>query len=546
MRNKKEGNYIYQAFCRGDEYMSKNRVYTDAKRAVRFYEGEQWFYEGQSDWRRLPFYNFIQPIVDYKVAMVAKNTVALNYLPLNLAAEPLEQEQLLTWCRELNQYAADKWEELKLDTVLWDLIKKAAVLGDAYLFFGTAELTPQIIDNFNLFLADEQEPELQEQPYIVIRERVFVSDVKKAAKAAGLSDAEIALIAADKPENQVNNEDNEVKSDDGKVTSYLYISRNEKHEVSFARATSTVVYQPETAIPGLYRYPVAGFVWNRRYNSARGRGEVLPLIPNQISTNRLLVRREVNNKQSGYPRPVIHEEYIKNPENLDKVGAKIIVRGGQQVEDVARAFAYIQPAAMNGEGTALQNEIIEMTRNLANASDSATGNVDPEKTSGKAISLVIDQNAVMLTEQNASFKQLCEDIALIWFDMWQAYETEGLALAYFVGDVRAEGFLSADELKMLKVRIRIDVSNNNPWSVYANDQEALNLFSNGYISFSEYVELLSDQNHMKGKLQKIAEAREEQERLSAQSAPAESVAQALPVDGQALGGMDYALPELQA
>jgi hypothetical protein len=534
---KKQGNYIYDAFLKGDDFMNRNSMYTNAKRAVRFYEGEQWYDENQKDWRKLPYYNFIRPIVDYKTAMVAKNTMVLNYSPLNYSGEPAAQAAYREYCSDLNKYVADKWEELQMDTAMWTMVKKAAITGDSYFYFGTSDMLPQILDSTNVYLADEQEPEIQKQAYIIIRERRSVDDVRKDA-ASGVDKS---LIVADEPKDQINNDSNEVKSEDGKVTSYLYLSRSDNGYVTFARATSTVVYQPEVEVTGMDRYPVAAFVWNRRYNSARGLGEVNPLIPNQIAANKLLLRREVNNKQTGYPKPVYHKDYITNPEALERIGAKVEITGGNQVQDVAKAFTYIQPAPMSADGERLQNEIIQTTRNLANASDEATGNVDPEKASGKAISLVIDQNAVMLTEQNAQYKQLCENIGLIWFNIFQVYNPNGMALSWYDdnGD-RQEVELGGEELSQLKVRVRIDVSSNNPWSVYANDQEAMNLFGNGYIDFAQYVELLSDQNHMKPKLQEFVKEAEEQQMLQQEQQMMAPPEQELPpgVDiNQLLGGM---------
>ena len=502
-------NYIYAAWKKCDDFFQQNTMYTDTKKCVRFYEGDQWFDENQKDWKKLPTYNFIQPIVDYKVAMVAKNTMVINYSPLNVESYDVMKQA----CDYLNAYAKEVWEEKKMDTLMWDLVKKGAITGESFLYFGTDDLTPQLIDRTNLFLADEQEENIQAQPFIIIRERRFVEDVRKDAKAAGLEEKYIPLIQKDDPENQVNNENNEVKAGDGKVTCFVYLRKNEDGNVTFARATEAVVYQQEVVIEGLQRYPVAAFVWKRKYNSARGCGEVYRLIPNQIVTNRLLLRREVNNKQTGYARPVYHKDYIGNPESLDVVGAKIEVDGGALVQDVAKAFTYIQPAPMSADGAALQNEIIELTRNLCNASDAATGNIDPEQASGKAINLVIDQNAVLLNEPHAMFKQLVEDTALIWYDYWRIYNPNGLEMAWTTEDGRMTGTIDAATLEALDIRVRVDVSSNNPWSVYANDQEAMNLFGNGYVDFAQYVSLLSDQNHMKPKLEQIVKERQAAEQM---------------------------------
>ena len=52
-----------------------------------------------------------------------------------------------------------------------------------------------------------------------------------------------------------------------------------------------MTYQPDTPINGLTKYPIASFVWSRKKNSARGLGEVVPLINNQIQENKLRTAR---------------------------------------------------------------------------------------------------------------------------------------------------------------------------------------------------------------------------------------------------------------
>ena len=96
---------------------------------------------------------------------------------------------------------------------------------------------------------------------------------------------------------------------------------------------------------------------------------------------------------------------------------------------------------------------------------------------------------------------------MIWFEMWYAYNPNGMAVEYpdkeAEGDERVNQFIPAETLAELMVNVRIDVSPTNAWSIYTNDQEALNLLGNQMVSFDEYVDLLTDSNPMKGKLKNI-------------------------------------------
>lgn len=69
---------IWQWYCRSDDNRRTSGAYENARLAHRFYQGDQWRgvdAEGQN----LPFYNFIQPIVDHKTAAVAMNTMTISF-----------------------------------------------------------------------------------------------------------------------------------------------------------------------------------------------------------------------------------------------------------------------------------------------------------------------------------------------------------------------------------------------------------------------------------------------------------------------------------
>lgn len=496
---------IYRKYQRGVDYLEKNQIYSRVKKCVRLYEGDHWWDEnvgGNKD--NLVFYNFTKSIVDYKASMVSKNNMSIVYNPMNIGDNRAEYVET---CRHLNSYAEDKWEHLKMDMVMWELVNHAAITGDAYIYFANRDLFPQIIEKTNIYLADEQERDIQKQKYIIVSERRFVEDIQKNCPKAVAE-----LIVADEPEHQINNDDNEVENDDGKVTSLLYLYKNEQGNVCYAKSTKAVIYE-EGIIQGLTLYPISAMVWKRKYNSARGLGEVWGVRANQITTNKHLYRREQSAKTFSYPKPVYVKDAIANPEEIMELGAAIELDVDNTVEDIHKIFDYIQPAATGNDAKVLQDEIMQVTRELANAGDNATGNIDPEAASGKAISLVVDQNAMLLTEQSATYQQCVEDIALIWLEMWQAYNPNGLHVEYEDREnpdmsemVSAD--IPAGTLTELKVNVRIDVSPTNAWSIYTNDQEAMNLLGNQQVTFDEYVELLTDSNPMKGKLQNIIKARQ--------------------------------------
>ncbi len=455
----------------------------DTSRAYRFYEGDQWYGLESGD-DELPIYNFIAPIVRYKTAMVAMNNMSINY------SAPVSDSRVQNICASLSRLAAQKWERLKLDSKCWDAVKAAMIAGDSYVYFYDGDGSCQIIDRTDIFLGDESNPDISAQPYIFIKERRSVSDIRIEAQKNGIS-KEIALtILADE-------DDEDYGKDKCQSLLKMWLVDGDLH---FLRTTSTVVYQPETVIKNLGCYPIASLICNRKRGTARGNGEVLPLIPNQIEINRNLARRLVNAKLTAYSRLVYSADRIVNPGALTEVGTAIEVEGGG-VTTLKDAINYLTPSSMSPDAKALSDELLSVTKDLSGAGDAALGNIDPTEASGSAIIAVRDQAALPLNEQTAKFKQFAEDIANIWFRLWIVYNPSGLTLP--------DGSeVSVRELELMSPDVRIDISNNNPFSKYAREQALEKLFTLGHITFEEYVSALDDDSSVpKAKLEQIIKNR---------------------------------------
>ena len=152
----------------------------------------------------LPMLNFIKPICRYKIVMVAMNDTAILFSPMD--NDPKKAEI----CEALTAFAAAQWEKGKLDSKKWAVVKNACITGDHYLYCFdertpsesvVTDMTPRLkmrlIDKTALYLADEQEPNLEEQEWIIIAERVPVENVRRQAKDNGLPEAEIRRIVSD-------------------------------------------------------------------------------------------------------------------------------------------------------------------------------------------------------------------------------------------------------------------------------------------------------------------------------------------------------------
>lgn len=203
---------------------------------------------------------------------------------------------------------------------------------------------------------------------------------------------------------------------------------------------------------------------------------------------------------------------------MTTVGGAIAIKGGATVEDVRKAIGYIYPSSMSSDASNLSAEMKVNTRELEGAGDTATGNVDPTKASGKAILAVQQASQQPLSEQVENYKTFVEDNARIVYDMWKAYEVNGMPVLYEKKDsegniIEEPGIIEYELLQQLELNIKVDITPKSPYDRYAQEQSLENLFMNDKITFDEYVEALPEGSVMpKNVLEKIIQTRKENQK----------------------------------
>jgi hypothetical protein len=255
---------------------------------------------------------------------------------------------------------------------------------------------------------------------------------------------------------------------------------------------------------GLSLYPIAHFVWEEKEGSARGEGEVRYLIPNQIEVNRTEVRRVLTVKYQAYPQKVVDVSKIANPQALNTVGGTIRTNGTATVDDVHKVVGIIQPAQMSPDVKQLQEDLIQVTRELAGAGDTATGQVNPESASGRAILAVQQASQAPMTEQKESYKNFIEDIARIDLEYLVAYAEDGVNMEETVTDpMTGEEYIQMVNvpqtvLQQLQAVVKIDITPKGVYDRFAMEQTMENFLMNGLFNpqriaeFEAYVNSLPD------------------------------------------------------
>jgi hypothetical protein len=517
---------IWCLYEKGRNYHRMTGIYTDTDRNYRFYNGNQW--EGAKLGDVEPVQkNIIKPIIKYKISVIHDNLYAVVYSSQNYESRAFRKEAE-RYCKMLNRYASNIWERDKMDFKGRRVTKDAAINdeGIIYVNFDHDEMTPvnEIVKKNDIYYGNENDDNIQSQPYILIRKRMPVVNAIELALAAGMSREKIPYIIGDNDTFEESGDAAKKEVDD--MVTIVYKMYKKDGTVRFSIATRWVDIA-EDKDTGLSLYPIAHFVWEEKEGSARGEGDVRYLIPNQIEINRTEVRRVLTVKLQAYPQKVVDTSKIANPSALDNVGVTIRTNGAP-VEDVHKIVGTIPPAQMSPDVVKLQEDLINVTRDLAGAGDTATGQVDPESASGRAILAVQQASQAPMTEQKETYKNFIEDLARIWLDYLIVHSVDGVSMEEEITDHNTGEEIvqiinvPQETLQKLKATVKIDVTPKSVYDRFAQERTVENLMLQGFFNAQRVSELevyykLLDDDAVAPKVkigEAVSEIKEQQRRIA--------------------------------
>lgn len=528
---------IWTLYEKGRNYHRMTGIYNDTDRNYRFYNGNQW--AGAKLGGVEPVQkNFIKPIVKYKVAVIHDNLYAIVFSSMNYENTEFRQTAE-RYCTMLNRYASNIWERDKMDFKGRRLTKDAAINdeGILYVWFDREKMVPvnEVIKKCDVYYGNENDDDLQAQPYILIRKRLPVVAAVELALREGLAQEDVGYIIGDNDTFEESGDAAKRELDNMVTLVYKWYRQDGTVRYSLATRWVEITKDQDT---GLQLYPIAHFNWEEKEGSARGEGEVRYLIPNQIEVNRTEMRRVLTVKEQAYPQKVVDTSKVANAQALSTVGG-IIRTNGSPVEDVRKVVGTLAPAQMSPDVVKLQEDMITVTRDLAGAGDSATGNINPETSSGRAILAVQQASRQPVTEQKESYKNFIEDVARIWLEYLIVNAADGVTMEVETTDpATGEKFVQLEKvpqtaLRQLQAMVRIDITPRSAYDRFAQEQTIENMLLQGMLSAQRVAELeiyasLLDDESVAPK-QKILEAvrkiKEQQSRIAQMQANAQVMQQ---------------------
>lgn len=511
---------IWQLYEKHAMYMRNKGYYSATDRNFRFFNGNQWDNAIVGKNVELIQINYIKPIVKYKVGVVTSTNYAIIYNSDNFESQEFRTEAKRA-SELLTKEASKIWEKNKLDSRLKKAVRKSAINGEVIVYWYWDEKTQmpkiELKSKVDVMYGNENDDDIQNQPYILIKRRSSVINAREYARSKGVKEEEILNIHGDNFTQDESGDSSKDEVDDmATIVTFLYKKEGTIH---FSESVKYVTITKDQDT-GLTYYPVAHLNWEDCEGNARGIGEVEQHIANQIEVNKTATRRAFIGKNITYPHPVINEDKIQNPEALNKVGATIRIKDGS-AEDISKYFRYTNPGSISPDIANLQNELISVSRELAGAGDMATGQIQPDEASGKAILAVQRASEQPLNEQSANVLQFIEDIGLIIFDMLKTYSDDLMVVDESTDAVTGEAvenlvIIPKQILETLKLNIKIDVTPKSAFDKYAQESSIENLTQSQLFLpqnqqlLEDYVSLLDEDSTMpKSKLLDLLKRRKE-------------------------------------
>ena len=528
---------IWTLYEKGRNHHRRTGIYADTDRNYRFYNGDQWGGAKLGDVEPVQK-NFIKPVVKYKVSVIHDNLYAMHFNSENYGNRELYKDAE-RYCKMLNRYASRVWEKDKMDFKGRRVTKDSAINdeGIIYVDFDEEKMLPinEVIDKNDIYYGNENDDDIQAQPYILIRKRLPLANAIDFALERGMAEDLIPYIVGDSDNFDTAGE--EAKEELDHMVTIVYKMYKKEGTVHYSIATRYADIT-EDIDTGLSIYPVAHFVWEEKKGSSRGEGEVRFLIPNQIEVNKTEMRRVLTVKYQAYPQKVVDASKVANIDALNKVGG-VIRTTGNTVDDVRKVVGTLPPAQMSPDVKQLQDDLIEVTRALAGAGDTATGQVNPESASGRAILAVQQASQAPMTEQKESYKNFIEDIARIWMEYVKVYAVNGIDLEEEVTDPMTGQktievvYVPQATLQELQSSVKIDITPKGVYDKFAQEQTIENLLTAGYFTaqrvgeLKAYAEALDDDSVApKLKILDIVEhIEEEQQKIASIQAQAQMMQQ---------------------
>jgi hypothetical protein len=281
----------------------------------------------------------------------------------------------------------------------------------------------------------------------------------------------------------------------------------------WARRSTRGVVIREDWDTGLHRYPVASMQWTPRKNSCHGESEATELIPNNIAINKLMATMILWTMLMAWPKAIYDRNRIDTWSN--DITKAIPVDG-----DVSGAAQFLQPQGLPAQVQNLFELLVQTTKDMAGANETALGDNSITKTAAGIIALQ-KASALPLSTNKRRFAQYKEDIGLIWMDFWltKYNVSRMLTIKRTNPDTKQTEVVQipfdGSQYGQAAFSLKIDIGASTQYSDIQAIQSLDNWLSGKFITFKQYLERIQ-QFHIVPDVEGLLDEVEQQEQQAQQ------------------------------
>lgn len=554
MEIKLKPDEIYSEYTKAKDYNSNIGLYETVDKNWRFYEGDQWHGVKAPNLSK-PVFNIMKRVVNYFVAMLVSDDIAVHLVPFDDSARNKAITNVIS--REIEQVI----ERAKIKAKFRLNVRNCAIDGDTDMFINfdpeletgqdyKGDIAAEIVDSINLLFGNPYNVNVQEQPYILIVQRLYTKQVKEMAEGWKVPKDDIEKIIPD--DGYTTYTEHYDEKDLTTVITKLWkekksvpmvrngqmvrdpITREplteEVESVHSIKVTKEVVLKKETDM-GYKLYPIAHMCWEKSRNSYHGKSPLTHVIPNQIFINKIYAMAMVYATNNAFPKTVYDGN--KLGKLVNDVTKAINV---PDMEIAGKLMDSLRSPDFSNQVLTLADQTISYTKDTLGASDAALGNIsNPDNTS--AIIAVQQASAVPLEIQRLAYYDFIEDIVRCVIDVMatdygmrkvkisesEAEDMEAYqmvidpATGQQVPQLMTTIDIDFDTLKYMNYQLDVSIGQSTYWNETTQIQTMDNLFTKGIITDPViYLEGIPDK-YVPNKakiIEKIKEAQAQQEMLA--------------------------------
>ena len=410
----KTPDLIWKEYDKVMSYKTAINLYDNVDMNRNFYNGNQWDGLNAPSIDK-PVINLFKRTVDYYASMIISDDIAVSCeMPDDIDEQTRTALEYVT-----NDMIERVFEQTKLRKMTRKFIKNTAIDGDSFLYWryepnmnrkgkykGGIKL--ELLENLNVGFGDPTDRNVDNQPYIIVIQKLPIDRVKEMARGLGVTDAELDMITAD------GFDYNQQESDAHAVQKYATVLTKfwkEDGMVWYTVTTKDIVMTKPTNTK-LHLYPITYMSWIEVIRSYHGISPLTETRPNQIMINKYFMMLNEFVKKMAFPKLLFDLSKIDKWDN--KIGALGV--NGNPNEAVASTTPTVQ---LSAQVIQFIETYIEKTKEAMGIYDVALGNARPENTS--AIIALQKTASQPLEFQRLEYLQVIEESVRIIVDIMSAY-----------------------------------------------------------------------------------------------------------------------------